>query len=399
MTFQHPDIVINTMWSDVEEAEEECGVFAILDAAADPSIFDDVLRTGIKYRCLYTGEIPEALAEVAPYLLQLDREDPATRLLIHNCWGKSWGIFFTSTAYLEGIHRHFRRFLKVRDEDGNSLYFRYYDPRVWRAYLPTCDRSELLFVFGPVRKFFVEDEDPDKLLEFVIRDEKFITLRRPVVPAAEPDPLPLPLPELVPEPEPGPDLAPEPEPGPEPEPEPEPVSEPDPVPEPEPKADPVPKLDLPPVVHLAPESAPSPPPAIPPLVVLPPPVEAEDLAPETSRDPASDPARLPPSRDALPAAGDPAGEAMSRAAQLADMPIGDGEETLVSGLDEVATTERPAGAPAVQQGPPPDARQALMDMPLGDGLGEETLLVPTEELLGPSPGGEDHGEPEDPESR
>ncbi len=157
MTFQHPDNVIDTIWRDVEQADEECSVFAILDAAADPSIYDDVLASGVTYRCLYTGDIPVELAAVAPYLVRLERNDPFTRLLIHNCWGKSWGIFFTSTAFFEGVHRHFRRFLKVRDEEGKSLYFRYYDPRVLRVYLPTCDRSELFFVFGPVRRFFAED--------------------------------------------------------------------------------------------------------------------------------------------------------------------------------------------------------------------------------------------------
>ena len=299
MTFQHPDLVINTIWRDVEEAEEDCNAFAILDGARAPGIHDHMLKSDIKQRCLYSGEIPEALAEVAPYLVQLDRDDPATRLLIHNCWGKSWGIFFTSTAYLEGLHRHFRRFLKVRDEDYKSLYFRYYDPRVLRTYLPTCDRSELLFVFGPVRSFFVEDEDPDNLLEFTIKDEKFITYRRPVVPPPVEE-QEAPLVDMPPEED---------------------------------------TLVLPPV-DLALDAA------MPPRVVLPPPMKAEDLA---GADEQQHPAADPSSKEfLLPARNVPA---------------------------------------------------QLADMPLGDPLGEETLLMPTDELLVGSQGGEDSGDPEDPESR
>lgn len=310
MTFQHPDIVLDTMWRDLEEADEEHSVFAILDGAREPGIHDDVLRSGLNHRCLYSGEIPEALAQVAPYLVQLDRGDPATRLLIHNGWGHSWGIFFTSNAYLEGLHRHFRRFLKVRDEQGKSLYFRYYDPRVLRAYLPTCDRSELLFVFGPVRSFFVEDDTPDNLLEFVIRDEKFFTYRRPVVPS----------PRTEPEPE---------------------------------------------------------------------------ENPEHERQRALMDTPLGGGEDTLVQI-EPPGDIARRAAQLADVPIGGGEETLVSPLEEILAEVAPAAAEtAPAASGPPQGRQALMEMPLGDPLDEGTLLMPEDELFVES----GDGEPEDPESR
>ena len=53
-------------------------------------------------------------------------------------------------ATLEELRRHFRKFLKVEDPKGKSLIFRYYDPRVLRVYLPTCNAMELQTVFGPV---------------------------------------------------------------------------------------------------------------------------------------------------------------------------------------------------------------------------------------------------------
>ena len=52
------------------------------------------------------------------------------------------------------------------DEDGAVFYFRFYDPRVMRLYLPTCLEKELRTVFGPVRAFFIEAENDEEFEEF-----------------------------------------------------------------------------------------------------------------------------------------------------------------------------------------------------------------------------------------
>ena len=45
------------------------------------------------------------------------------------------------------------------DPDFQPLYFRYYDPRVLRVYLPTCDADELRTLFGPISRLLCEDEE------------------------------------------------------------------------------------------------------------------------------------------------------------------------------------------------------------------------------------------------
>jgi hypothetical protein len=54
----------------------------------------------------------------------------------------------------------------VHDPDGRRLYFRYYDPRVFRVYLPTCNAEEMEQVFGPVLSYQMEDESARNLLVF-----------------------------------------------------------------------------------------------------------------------------------------------------------------------------------------------------------------------------------------
>jgi len=141
-------------------------IWMILDAARDPSIFPMLRDWPMQSSCLYSGPLPRALAVVAPYLARLDRDHPATHRLLALAWGNSWGVFLACDARLDDLRRHLRTFLMVRDPHGHQLLFRYYDPRVLRVYLPTCDRQELDHMFGPVDRFWTEHRSPDKLLEF-----------------------------------------------------------------------------------------------------------------------------------------------------------------------------------------------------------------------------------------
>jgi hypothetical protein len=67
---------------------------------------------------------------------------------------------------LDVVRRHLRRFLRVTDERGKQLLFRYYDPRVLRIYLPTCTTAELETFFGPLVRFVAEDADQQVALTF-----------------------------------------------------------------------------------------------------------------------------------------------------------------------------------------------------------------------------------------
>jgi hypothetical protein len=67
----------------------------------------------------------------------------------------------------------------VQTEDKEELYFRFYDPRVLRIFLPTCDEDQLNEFFGPVDYFVCEDEDPAFALAFTLKDGELKTERMP----------------------------------------------------------------------------------------------------------------------------------------------------------------------------------------------------------------------------
>lgn len=147
-------------------ASENESVYAILDGASVPGLLEKLAGAKEEYACLYRGALEPDLAKVAPYLIKLRRDALLTDWILSQGWGNHWGIFAVTPVGLETLRRHFRTFLRVRDHTGKILYFRYYDPRVLRVYLPTCNRAEVKAIYGPVSRFIVEDERSDRALLF-----------------------------------------------------------------------------------------------------------------------------------------------------------------------------------------------------------------------------------------
>jgi Domain of unknown function (DUF4123)/FHA domain len=141
-------------------------LFALLDAARTPRILELLRDLGAEFQSLYEGEKGEALSPWAPHLVTLPPGSPVLEPLVQEGWGKSWGVFVTCHQPFGELRKHFRRFLLVELPDGRQVYFRFYDPRVLRVFLPTCAPSESTEFFGPVCRLVVEAEQAESLLSF-----------------------------------------------------------------------------------------------------------------------------------------------------------------------------------------------------------------------------------------
>ncbi len=188
------DSLLSSLWTDVA-LDKSLRVFSIQDAAASPRIHPNMVLSMMDHACLYEGAIPQVLTQAAPHIVRLAALSTYTRWYLEEGWGKHWGIFLQSQANLMALRTHFQRLLLVKDEAGRKFNFRYFDPRVLRSYLPTCEANELRMVFGPVVRFFVESEKGDELLAYGLEDGKLKIKRIPIeslavsssrpVPAAE----------------------------------------------------------------------------------------------------------------------------------------------------------------------------------------------------------------------
>lgn len=156
-------------------------VFAVLDGARIPRLLRTAHSLGATLHCLFAGQLEPSLQRVAPYLVELDPVGDFTAWLLDAGFGRSWGIFVRTHHEAAALRKHLRRFLMVSGPDGKSLYFRYYDPRVMRLYLPTCNQDEMAQVFADVVDCFaMESEDGHELLEFSRGELEPLTASFPV---------------------------------------------------------------------------------------------------------------------------------------------------------------------------------------------------------------------------
>jgi hypothetical protein len=90
--------------------------------------------------------------------VHLSAGSPTTNRLLRQGWGKAWGILTVAAADVTLTQQriHFKKFLRVKTEDGRELAFRYYDPRVLNVYLPTCTTEEFQTVLGPLTALVAE---------------------------------------------------------------------------------------------------------------------------------------------------------------------------------------------------------------------------------------------------
>lgn len=163
--------------SQLFSGEDDTSVYAILDGASVPGLVQRLFQDKPEYECLYRGELAPDMQEVAPYLVRLAPDSDFSDWVAEKGWGNHWGVFVLARADLRMLRQHFRRFLMVHTQDARPLYFRYYDPRVLRVYLPACNSEELKKFFGPVAAYVLEDEKPDKLLRFEVRTDALVVKR------------------------------------------------------------------------------------------------------------------------------------------------------------------------------------------------------------------------------
>lgn len=131
----------------------------LLDAARMGELMDEAKKLNPEHDSLYRGRSEESLSEIAPYIFTFRHHTEFGKWYMEKGWGDAWGVLMKSSYPLQELHKHFRKFLLVTTEDGQELYFRFYDPRVLRIFLPTCDAAQLREIFGPIEYFAMEDED------------------------------------------------------------------------------------------------------------------------------------------------------------------------------------------------------------------------------------------------
>jgi Domain of unknown function (DUF4123)/Inner membrane component of T3SS, cytoplasmic domain len=130
-------------------------LYALVDGAQAHELALMGRLMGHQLYTLFSGTLASMSAHVGPLLVQFD--EPSGFL---GKWtaeiGKNSGVLFETSADLETLYAHLRHVFIATDEERNEYFFRFYDPRVFRAFLPTCREDELREFFGPISAWIVE---------------------------------------------------------------------------------------------------------------------------------------------------------------------------------------------------------------------------------------------------
>lgn len=154
---------------------------ALLDGARAPSGAFHAGHAGLECESLFTGEMGDMLKEVAPYLIEFPPRSPFRQWWFEQ-WGHAIGVLVEAPVSLEELRKHFRTLMMVRGEDRKRYYFRFYDPRVLRVFLPACTADEIRQFFGPITAFYCEGDGGRELLTFTPGDEGVSIKRREIGP-------------------------------------------------------------------------------------------------------------------------------------------------------------------------------------------------------------------------
>lgn len=161
------DITGTSLHAIVEgERDPSDRLYGIVDAARDRQLaFDASLRFGWRLQWLFGEDTAHQMRDVAPYLVPIEFNSAYLDLWAERI-GSSVGILLLAGAQPDELRAHLATLFESVDERGGEFFFRFYDPRVLRVFLPTCSAAHATKFFGPIRRIIVEAEEPNGILVY-----------------------------------------------------------------------------------------------------------------------------------------------------------------------------------------------------------------------------------------
>lgn len=135
-------------------------LYALIDGAIAPDLEANILahRTPLDHMPLLLGDALASFAPISPRLIRLTLDDDLLWWLLDEGQAASWGIYLCSNADMSTLYHHLYSLTAVRNLDGESVQFRYYDPRVLRPFWQVLNPEERHAFMGPITCMIVEDE-------------------------------------------------------------------------------------------------------------------------------------------------------------------------------------------------------------------------------------------------
>ena len=140
-------------------------LYALIDCAQDDRLYP-LLEQEAEAMCLFGGPPDPVLWPVAPHLVRLEEGAALQALMRGEGWHANWGLVCWADCDLKTLRRKLRPMMQAMLPDGRVVLFRFYDPRVWCPYLPTCTGADLACWFDGVSYWWAPDPETGNTLRF-----------------------------------------------------------------------------------------------------------------------------------------------------------------------------------------------------------------------------------------
>ena len=152
--------------------------YAVIDGAACPELRFKIYDYQPEYACLWSGKLEPDLEEVAPYMVKLEKNSVFTEWLLSNGHDKHWNVLVESDLDKEPFRKQIRKLLLARTPNGDTIVFRFYDPRVLNLYINNSLSIDLVPFFTGVSRFlyFIDSKFLIVKSSCLLKDEKRATV-------------------------------------------------------------------------------------------------------------------------------------------------------------------------------------------------------------------------------
>src|ERR1043165_1679534 len=151
-------------------------LYALVDGAQDRRIYGLISRES-EHTSLLGGSLEATQLRASPFLVRLEQNSQLARAWHAEGHGRNWGIHCVSSASLSDLRSFFRGFLQAKLPDGQTALFRFWDPRVWRAYLPACEPDITEQWFRRVDEYRCEGSDGQQTMRYLLRNRGLTVVR------------------------------------------------------------------------------------------------------------------------------------------------------------------------------------------------------------------------------
>jgi len=141
----------------VLEKDSALHLYALIDASRDPGVIPLTIEAMTeRYECLYRGHAREDYGDQAPWLVELVATEGVFDWVMEEIYGDRSCILFTSKFTTKELAENLRRFTKIRDDDGEMIFFRIADPLTLNSHMPVLSKEQRELFFQKIDTVFAE---------------------------------------------------------------------------------------------------------------------------------------------------------------------------------------------------------------------------------------------------